>query len=149
MNRIPPVVLLLLNGLLMWLVAQSAFAYPFKFAYSQWLAFILAMLGAGVALSAVHEFRRAQTTVNPLRPERATALVDSGVFRVSRNPMYLGLALVLTGWGIGLGSGGSFAVVALFIFLMTVLQIQPEEAALTKSFGDDYLKYRQRVRRWI
>lgn len=149
MNRIPPVLLLLINGILMWLVARTGFAYPFDFAYSQLLAGILATLGVGVALSAVYEFRRVQTTVNPLRPERATTLVSTGVFTLSRNPMYLGLALVLAGWGVWLGSGGSLLVVLLFILAMTVLQIKPEEAALTKCFGNDYLDYCQRVRRWI
>tara|TARA_R110002096_G_scaffold161007_3_gene327372 strand:- start:21332 stop:21781 length:450 start_codon:yes stop_codon:yes gene_type:complete len=149
MKKIPPVLLLLINGALMWLVAQTNFAYPFAGGYSPLVASILVLVGLGIGLSAVREFRRVQTTVNPMRPENATTLVDSGVFAFSRNPMYLGLALVLAGWGTWLGSAGSFAVIVLFVIAITALQIRPEEAALAKCFGDDYVKYRQRVRRWI
>ena len=149
MKKIPPVLLLLINGALMWLLARTDFAYPFDFGYPLLAASIFVLLGAGIAVSAVREFRRVHTTVNPMRPENATTLVDTGVFAFSRNPMYLGLALLLVGWGTWLGSAGSFAVIVLFVLAMTVLQIKPEENALAQIFGDDYVKYCQRVRRWI
>ena len=94
-------------------------------------------------------FRRAQTTINPLKPHLASSLVVHGMYRVSRNPMYLGLTLVLTAWALCLGSLSPWIVVALFPVIITVLQIIPEERVLEKLFGEAYLDYRRKVARWI
>jgi protein-S-isoprenylcysteine O-methyltransferase Ste14 len=94
-------------------------------------------------------FRRARTTVNPLKPESASSLVASGVYRVSRNPMYVGLCLVLLGWAVMLSNVLAYAIVPVFVLYMNRFQIGPEEAALERVFGADYVAYRARVRRWL
>jgi protein-S-isoprenylcysteine O-methyltransferase Ste14 len=88
------------------------------------------------------------TTTNPLKPEAASALVRGGVFELSRNPMYLGSLLVLTGWGLWLGSPSNILVAVLYGVLIAELQIKPEELALTGLFGQEYADYCREVRRW-
>lgn len=104
--------------------------------------------GAAVALAGVAAFRRAKTTVNPLTPG-ASALVTTGIYGWTRNPMYLGMLLVLLGVGVGLGNFLSVAMAAGFIPLINQLQIRPEERFLTERFGADFDAYRSRVRRWL
>ncbi|NBN79544.1 DUF1295 domain-containing protein [Microvirga tunisiensis] len=109
----------------------------------------LAGLGLAIDLVSVLRFWRQKTTVNPLRPEAASRLVISGLYRVSRNPMYLGMALILAGWAVWLGHAIAAAGPFLFMLVLTRVQILPEEAALEARFGDDYRAYKARVRRWI
>jgi protein-S-isoprenylcysteine O-methyltransferase Ste14 len=147
--KIPPVLLTLIFGALMWLVSRmvpgSILSAPLRVACL--LAFSAA--GAFVGLHAVISFRKAQTTVNPLNPHACTSLVESGIFRFTRNPMYLALVLALAGWALFLGNIYSLALIALFVAYMNRFQIQPEERALETLFGQAYIDYRQRVRRWI
>ena len=98
---------------------------------------------------AVSAFVRAKTTVNPLDPGSAEKLVTTGLFRFSRNPMYLGMLLALTGWVIWLGAWSAMLAPALFIWIMTAFQIKPEERSLQLKFGDQFTLYRTRTRRWI
>ncbi|MCY1553776.1 Phospholipid methyltransferase [compost metagenome] len=107
------------------------------------------LAGAFVALFGVASFRRAKTTVNPTTPGAASALVDSGIYRYSRNPMYLGLLLVLAGWGLWLAHALALLGLPAFVVYMNRFQIAPEERALTAVFGDAFAAYRQKVRRWI
>ena len=97
----------------------------------------------------VGAFVHAKTTVNPLAPESAEELVTSGLFRFSRNPMYLGMLLVLTGGLIWLGAWSAMLAPILFIWVITEIQIKPEERALQQKFGDQFTLYRSRTRRWI
>jgi protein-S-isoprenylcysteine O-methyltransferase Ste14 len=111
---------------------------------------LLATGGVVFALWGQVEFNRAGTTFDPHHIEKATALVTTGPYRLSRNPMYLGLLAVLVGFGLVLGELVSLIVGALlFVVLLTVLQIEPEERMLADKFGDAYTDYRLRVRRWI
>lgn len=71
------------------------------------------------------------------------------MYRLTRNPMYLGLLLVLVGWAIVLGSVSSFIVLPLFVVILTVQQIIPEEKVLEQKFGQQYRDYKQSVRRWL
>jgi protein-S-isoprenylcysteine O-methyltransferase Ste14 len=82
-------------------------------------------------------------------PSKATRLVTDGVFRISRNPMYLGLLLLLIGWALWLGSASVWLIPPLFVITITVVQIIPEERALGQLFGAQYLAYRASVARWI
>lgn len=82
-------------------------------------------------------------------PHAASSLVTGGVFYISRNPMYLGLLLILIGWALGLGTASPWIVPPVFVIVVTVLQIIPEEQALEKLFGEPYVDYRRRVARWI
>jgi protein-S-isoprenylcysteine O-methyltransferase Ste14 len=97
----------------------------------------------------VREFARARTTVNPLAPARASRLVTGGVFAHTRNPMYLGMLLVLAGWGVWLGNALAWLGLPLFVGLLNALQIGPEERAMRQRFGADFDRYAAQVRRWL
>lgn len=113
------------------------------------LAALLVAAGLAIALAGVREFRRARTTVHPLRPERASALVDGGIYRITRNPMYLGMLAVLLGWAAWLAAPWALLGPAAFVAFIGRFQIAPEERALRQLFGAAYAAYTQRVRRWL
>lgn len=146
---IPPPVLALLHAGAMALVERRFDLAPFVFPGQVYAAGAVFALGAAVIAVSVMAFWREKTTVNPLAPSQAHKLVVNGLYKVSRNPMYLGMALLLAGAALYLGEGAAFGFVALFVLLMNVLQIKPEEDALERKFGNDYLDYKRRVRRWI
>ncbi len=110
---------------------------------------VLATAGVAFDLFGLLAFRASRTTVNPLRPERASALVTAGVYQVTRNPMYVGMALLLLAWAVYLSAGLSFAGPVIFILYITRFQILPEERALKGIFGEEYSAYAARVRRWL
>ncbi|MGB5599733.1 MAG: isoprenylcysteine carboxylmethyltransferase family protein, partial [Thiothrix litoralis] len=94
-------------------------------------------------------FFRAHTTFNPIHPERTQALVTQGPYRYTRNPMYVGMLIILLGWSIWLGSISPFLLLPLFVWVLTKQQIIPEEKILEQTFGDAYLAYKRRVSRWL
>ena len=106
-------------------------------------------LGAVVALAALRAFRRQQTTINPLAPERASSLVCSGVFAFSRNPMYLAMLLWLSAVAIVAGLGWQWLGPMVFGLFINRFQIVPEERAMQKLFGKEYSAYCQQVSRWL
>jgi protein-S-isoprenylcysteine O-methyltransferase Ste14 len=112
-------------------------------------AVLLAAAGLAVIAAGIVVFRRARTTVNPLRPDEASALVDSGVFARTRNPMYLGMALGLAALAVWLGHAAGPVMLAGFVGYITRFQIVPEERALRANFGAAFDAYAARVRRWI
>jgi protein-S-isoprenylcysteine O-methyltransferase Ste14 len=109
--------------------------------------FALVVLGVVLNLVADRAFQRAGTTVRP--GEESAALVTTGAFRLSRNPMYLGFVLILGGIALLLGSLSPWAVVAAFAVAMDRLFIRDEERALEQRFGAAWLDYRMGVRRWV
>lgn len=147
--RIPPVALFLVAAAAMGGLALALPGLRFDFT-GQLLAASIVLLAAGlVGLAGVRVFARHETTVNPLRPERASRLVAAGIYRYSRNPMYLALALALAAWAIWLGSWPAVPVVPAFVLAMNRWQIRPEERALATLFGAEYEAYCRRVRRWL
>ena len=100
-------------------------------------------------IAAFVEFRRANTTLNPHKPEIAHALVTSGVYQWTRNPMYLGLSTLLFGWAVDLGTLSALVGAGLFVPLIQLVQIHPEEHALRMRFGVNYDRYCNRVSRWV
>lgn len=146
---IPPPILALAMAALMWAGARWSSVYPFDFSGRTALAGVIAAAGLIIDLVSVAAFIRARTTVNPLAPHRSSALVVKGLYRFSRNPMYLGMLLVLLGWALFLAEPLTLIPVLLFVALIERLQIRPEERALEEKFGDDYRAYMKRVRRWI
>ncbi|GIU38097.1 isoprenylcysteine carboxylmethyltransferase family protein [Shewanella schlegeliana] len=110
---------------------------------------LLLAFGVFCAIAGVISFNRAKTTVHPLKPETASALVTSGIYRFSRNPMYLGMALALCAWACYLGSIWSVVGIAGFLLYMYRFQIRPEERALEAIFGQEFIGYKKRVRPWI
>ena len=147
--RIPPPVLAGLFAFLMWLVARELPGLHMTLPGATFVAGALAAAGVILCLTGVLQFRLAQTTVNPLKPNAAASLVTSGVYRFTRNPMYLGLGVVLLGWAVYLANPATVIVIAAFIACITRLQIVPEERALDANFGAAFDAYRSRVRRWL
>ena len=146
--KVPPVALVLLAGLVMWALpplAGTAFFQP----YQPWLSGALFLLGAAVCLAGVLAFRIARTTVDPMHPSAASSLVQGGIYRLTRNPMYLGFLLMLVGWALHVATLSALIVLPAFAMYMTVFQIQPEERALRARFGPTFDAYMARVRRWI
>jgi len=107
------------------------------------------ILGLSVDLSAIAFFLRAKTTVNPYTPDKSSALVTAGIYRVTRNPMYIGLICLLLAWTIWLGCFFGLLLIALFQQYITHFQIMPEERSLQALFGKTYDDYCAQVRRWI
>ncbi len=147
--KIPPPAVALVTGLLMWLASRSVPAFAYMFSAHDSVAIGLAMIGVTTAISGVLTFRRAKTTVNPLKPESASSLVASGIYSITRNPMYLGLFLGLTAWAIHLSNAAVFLFLPVFVAYINRYQILPEERVLTSLFGRDFAAYQSRVRRWI
>ena len=112
-------------------------------------AIVLALTGGGFSLAGVISFRRAKTTVNPMKPETTTSLVSSGIYSVTRNPMYVGLLLVLLAWAIYLSSAWALLGPIGFVVYISRFQIAPEERVLSTLFGSEYTAYQSKVRRWL
>lgn len=148
--KIPPPVVTLVVGALMWLVARSS-GGSVEVSQSVRIAIVIAMVVLGVALglAGIVGLRRAATTLNPTRPSTASALVTGGVFRVTRNPMYLGLLAWLLAWAVYLSSWQALLCLPLLVLYLNRFQIRPEERALSARFGADYDAYQAAVRRWL
>lgn len=147
--KVPPVVLALIVATGMWGVSALLPAFSFDLPDAVWLSSSIALLGVFVAILGVLAFRNAGTTVDPRVPEQSENLVVSGVYRFSRNPMYLGFLLILLGWGLYLGSFAALFFLPAFIAYMNRFQIIPEERFMRARFGDSYARYRAKVRRWV
>ena len=115
------------------------------------IAIAIVLIGTAICIdiTAIYAFYKAKTTIDPLRPEKASMIVTSGPFRFTRNPMYLGLSLLLAGWGLIQNSWLLVPAVIGFVIYMTHMQIIPEEKILAEKFGEPYLRYQQTVRRWL
>jgi protein-S-isoprenylcysteine O-methyltransferase Ste14 len=147
--RIPPPIVGLIFGGGMWAVAHLTPILNLPRLARLTIALVLAAIGIAVSVGGMVAFRRAHTTVNPLKPETAAALVSTGVYSMTRNPMYLGLTLALCAWAVYLNSMWSLLGPILFALYITRFQIVPEERALDRLFGAPFAAYRQRVRRWL
>lgn len=146
--KIPPLALVALAAAAMWLLPAIA-SLPRFGLWHVGLCAALALLGPAICLAGVLAFRQARTTVDPMRPAAATSLVVRGIYRYTRNPMYLGFLLALLAWALYLAKLSALLVLPLFVGYLTVLQIRPEEAALRERFGADFDAYAARVRRWL
>ena len=149
MNKIPPLVVMLAVGVLMWLVSLSLPSITVSPIISISLAALIALAGAIFSVAGVWSFRKFNTTVNPLTPDQSSSLVDFGIYKISRNPMYVGFALFLISWGVLLANLFSLVSVLIFVWYMNKFQILPEEKALLKLFGKDYQCYKAQVSRWL
>ena len=134
-NRVPPLLVAVLFVAAMWACARWLRVLDVSFPGQGLVTGVVVAAGLGVLAFAIVQFARARTTIDPLHPAAASALVSGGVFRLTRNPMYLGLALVLAGLALRLGDGGSALLVAGFVAYINRFQIAPEERALRAHFG--------------
>jgi protein-S-isoprenylcysteine O-methyltransferase Ste14 len=147
--KIPPIIQILLTGLIMWFITPILpIEFPNKwFQYA--LIFLFVMSGSVFSLAGVLSFKKHQTTVNPLIPEKSTSLVKTGIYSITRNPMYLGFFLKLIAWALFLSSYSALLCSLLYLLYINHFQIIPEEKALLKLFGEEYQDYIKNVRRWI
>ncbi|WP_240776290.1 methyltransferase family protein [Nitrincola alkalilacustris] len=147
--KIPPVIVVLITAAIMWLIASPLPGLPLPDVL-RWAALIIGIIaGAGISLAGVISFKRASTTVNPMIPSASSSLVTSGIYRYTRNPMYLGFLVALAGWGIYLASMLALIFAWLYTLYMDRFQIEPEERALNEKFGEAFQHYQKQVKRWL
>lgn len=147
--KVPPPVVALTTAALMWIASRSARPMTLSTSIRATLALLVAGTGLVLGIAAMRTFSRAGTTVNPMKPQATTVLVTHGVYRFSRNPMYVSLLLYLAGFALFLANWASPVGLLLFIIYMNRFQIAPEERVLEERFGGDFDAYRRTVRRWI
>ena len=147
--RLPPPALtsLCLFGLVLfrWILS----GLTFKFSRQIFVSIILIVVGIVMGLIAIRRFYQVDTTVLPGEMDSSSVLVTGGIFKISRNPMYLAMATVIAGVGVGLGTWVMLPILGLFVFWITENQIKLEEHALVKIFGSKFEDYKSKVRRWI
>lgn len=146
---LPPPLVVALLAAAMWGLDRAFPAGRIAFAGQQSLAIALLALAAALMAAAVVSFASAKTTINPLRPANASHLITTGVFRWSRNPIYLADLLLLAAWAGWLGHVANVVWLAVFVAYINRFQIRPEEAALSRLFVAEYATYCARVRRWL
>jgi protein-S-isoprenylcysteine O-methyltransferase Ste14 len=147
--KVPPPVLALLLGLLMWLASSLVAPVEVPFGLRVGVALVLASVGLVFGLAGMASFWRAKTTINPTRPTATSSLVTSGAFRFTRNPMYLSLLLYLFAWAAYLSNLLALLFVPVYVLYINEFQIKPEERVLSSLFGPEYAAYKGRVRRWL
>jgi protein-S-isoprenylcysteine O-methyltransferase Ste14 len=146
---VPPPLAMLLAAVLMWVLHRflplsQLIALPWNY-----IAIVPVVISRMISVAAGQRFRRVRTTFDHARPEQTSHLVTEGTYRISRNPMYVGLVLMLIAWALWLGTASPWVIPPLFAIFMTITHIAPEERALETVFGENYVAYRHRVRRWI
>ena len=145
--KLPPAAVWFICVLIMWGIARLL---PFlALPRMPIVAIVIVGIGIGIAFAGVWSFHKARTTINPLNPSQATHFVSKGVYKLSRNPMYVGLACSLIAWAIWLTNLLTWIGILLFIAYMTRFQIIPEERVLKLKFGKEYENYCLKVRRWL
>jgi protein-S-isoprenylcysteine O-methyltransferase Ste14 len=147
--KIPPVVQFLLAAIAMWVIDWQLPQFAFSLAGQHIISSAVFLSGLIIVAIAIAGFRRADTTANPMDPSKANALVVNGLYKVTRNPMYLGMLLGLIGIAVWFGNPLNIGVLVFFVWYMTEFQIKPEEDSLREKFGGEYDAYCKKVRRWI
>ncbi|MDF4202711.1 isoprenylcysteine carboxylmethyltransferase family protein [Maribacter sp. SA7] len=147
--KVPPALVFLCFGLMMYLLAKFLPIGYFDFFGKLLLTKILIGLGVVIALFALFQFKKASTTIDPTKPDKASNLVVNGIFKYSRNPMYLALLLLLLALGVFLGNAFNTLIAAGFVSYMNRFQIIPEERILLDKFGRSFKDYCILTRRWF
>ena len=147
--KIPPPLVLLIFAIAMWFAAPLTQSLPIALNVRIAMAVLLVVVGESISIAGIIRFRRAKTTINPMKAGNASSLVTGGVYQFTRNPMYVGMVLSLVGWAVYLTSPITLLFVPLFVLYINRFQIAPEERVLTSIFGGDYVDYINRVRRWF
>jgi protein-S-isoprenylcysteine O-methyltransferase Ste14 len=148
-HRIPPPLVALIVGVVMWVVSPVSPVVHVALAVRVAVALALGATGFVIAFSGFRAFGRAKTTVNPVNIEAASSLVTGGVYRYTRNPMYVGLTSLLLALTVLLSAPVALLGPIAFVLFTTRFQILPEERLLRTKFGDAYEEYQRKVRRWI
>ncbi|MCA6063358.1 methyltransferase family protein [Thalassolituus marinus] len=148
-HKVPPPLVALICALLMWQLSSLGWQWQSADAVRYGLVAVLVTCAVVCDMGGLTAFLRRRTTINPLNIRKASTLVTSGVYQVTRNPMYLGLALLLCAWWLWLQSISAAAGVIAFVVYITRFQIVPEERVLLELFGEEYSDYCRQVRRWL
>ena len=146
-NKIPPPIVTLTFILLSFWLAN--YLPKLAFNYQGLSSLLMILIGLTIIVIGVKTFNNSDTTINPLNPSEASHLVTEGVFSYTRNPMYLGMVIILLGVSIYNGVYIGIIILPCFIFYITEFQIKPEEKAMEEIFAGDYTDYLKRVRRWL
>ncbi|WP_306253296.1 isoprenylcysteine carboxylmethyltransferase family protein [Parvularcula sp. IMCC14364] len=147
--KYPPILQVFVSVAIAWAIQSYLPQFSVPIPFGNWIAASFCVTGVAITSVAVGIFASNKTTINPVQPEQASNLVTGGLYRISRNPMYLGLVLIITGFVIWFENIAGIASIVLFILTMTLFQIKPEEKVMQAKFGEAYETYRRRVRRWI
>ena len=146
-TKIPPPIVTLIFGLIIYF--SKSFFPVYTLDNSNMVSIIFFIFGFSVLITAIQSFKRHETTINPLNPDKASSLVNSGIFSYSRNPMYLGMLLILLSISFKFNISGGIFISFLFKIYITRFQIIPEEEAMAKLFGEEFITYKNQTRRWI
>ena len=146
-NKIPPPIVTLICGITIYF--SKTFFNQFFSYNNNTISLFLMILGLTIFVSAVKSFRIQKTTVNPLDPKQASSLVTSGIFKFSRNPMYLGMLIILLSMAFKFNLIGGMITSIFFYIFITKFQIIPEEAAMDELFGNEFIDYCKKTKRWI
>jgi protein-S-isoprenylcysteine O-methyltransferase Ste14 len=133
----------------MWFISRLVPGLTISFAARVWLAWAVLVIALATLIAGVRAFAKAQTTVDPRRPDASSCVVRNGIYRFTRNPMYLGMLLMLLSWALFLANSAAFLFLPVFVVFINRFQIEPEEHALREKFGEPYSAYLKSVRRWI
>lgn len=144
--KIPPLLLMVIFGIVSFFISKVD---PFKFERLRYSSILLTCTASLISLWSVVIFKNEKTTVDPMNPSKSNRLVVKGIYKYSRNPMYLSFYLWLLAWSIYLGSPMSIVFSLFFVLYLSIFQIQPEEKVLIEKFGKSYEDYTESVRRWI
>ena len=146
-TKIPPPIVTLIFALAIYF--SSRYFIVLEIPMRGILSSIFIILGIFVTFSSARIFKKKETTIDPMNPDQATTLVTDGMFKITRNPLYLGMLLLLFGLSVFKGLIVGFIFLPLFVLYITIFQIIPEEEAMLNLFGEDYKSYSNRVRRWF
>ncbi len=147
--KIPPLLLVMIFSAAMFGLSKILPNLGLSSSLRWMILLIMSVISSVIVIASTWCFKVTHTTVNPFNPDSSTSLIQSGIYRYSRNPMYLGFTCFLIGIGVWLDSLFSILLVPTFIGYLTVFQIRPEEEALSKIFGDDFNQYKIKTNRWL
>ena len=147
--KIPPALQVAFFALMIWLISKLTNVKHLNFEFQKELSWFIFAFGVCIGIVAVYAFRKAQTTVDPRTPDKASKLVIVSIYKISRNPMYLGMFFILFAFVIRLGNLYAIPVLIIYVWYITKYQIKPEETSLKEVFGEDYSNYLKNVRRWV
>ncbi|MDZ7658303.1 isoprenylcysteine carboxylmethyltransferase family protein [Fodinibius sp.] len=147
--KIPPAIVTLIIAIAMWWIDQTLEYTWATFDTVLMIEFLFLGIGGFLGLAGLIQFYQSSTSIDPHKPGKTSRLVADGIYSISRNPMYLGLLFILAGYGFYLSNILTFLLLPLFVGYMNRYQIIPEEKVMEEKFGDDYLRYKSEVRRWL
>lgn len=147
--RIPPPVIAFISGGLMWMITKFSPVGHINMPGRRPLYYILMLMAVALTVLSISGFNSAKTTIDPRKPAKASSLVTEGIYKWTRNPMYLALLFLLGAWTVYLGNFINLGILVLFVYYITEFQIKPEEDALREKFGEAFESYNSSVRRWL